>query len=212
MSREGEAVAAMNPFSSTCSSSTTDELITAAKNGCIESLKSLHNLYREGSISRDDYNDCVNAYRESATSIAGVVHEEPETISPFEVDFTSEETEQYVTQLQEIIVWDTKCDNIKKEDVIDLLQLFQSTMDPAGKAETPLAEASFVAVEERLKTLIRDKEREDMLRWKGIYEKTIRQLANEVAFHFSLATVFHPYRTDGRTIESESIIFLSFYC
>ena len=132
-------------------------------------------------------------------------------MSPFEVDFTSKETDQYVAQLQEIIVWGIKCDDVTKEDAIELLQLFQSTLDPSGKATTPLAEESFIAVEERLKTLIRDKDREDMLYWKGIYEKTIRQFTNEVAFYFSLATVFHPYRTDGKTIESECIIFLSFY-
>ena len=188
-----------------------DVLITAAKNGCIESLNSLYKLYREGCISRDEYNDCVNAYRESATSIDGVVHEEPETMSPFEVDFTSKDNDRYVDPLHQSIVWDTKCEEVTKEDAIELLKLFQSTLDPAGKPETPHAEASFLAVEERVRELIHDKGREEMLYIKGIYEKTVRQLTNEVAFYFSMATVFHPYRTDGKTIESESVNCLSFY-
>ena len=188
-----------------------DVLITAARNGSIESLKSLYKLYREGCISLDEYNDCVNAYRESATSIDGVVYEEPGTMSPFEVDFTSKDNDQYVAPLHQSIVWDIKCDDVTKEDAIELLKLFQSTLDPAGKAKTPLAEASFIAVEERVRKLIHDKGRTEMLYLKGIYEKTVRQLTNEVAFYFSMATVFHPYRTDGKTIESESVIFLSFY-
>lgn len=185
-------------------------LIRAARNGCIESLKSLYKLYREGCISLDEYNDCVNAYQESVTGIDGVVHKEPEIMSPYEVDFTSEDNDQYVSHLHQIIVCGIKCEAVTKEEIIELLELFQSTLDPSGKAETPLAEASFLAVEDRVRKLIRDKKCEDMLYYKEIYEPTVKQFINEVAFFFSKATVFHPYRTDGKTIESESVIFYLF--